>query len=55
MFYRMLGDLARLPVEDLVSGLHAEMRAFLKGVTPDGDISLLGVEYTGAAANHYTI
>jgi hypothetical protein len=38
-----------------VGGLHAEVQAFLKGVRPDDDISLMGVEYTGAAASHYII
>jgi hypothetical protein len=42
-------------VEVLVDGLHAEVQTFLKGVRPDDDISLLGVEYTGTAATHYTI
>jgi hypothetical protein len=31
------------------------MQTFLKGVRPDDDISLLGVEYTGVAANHFNI
>jgi serine phosphatase RsbU (regulator of sigma subunit) len=49
MFHSILRDFGARPVEDLVSGLHAEVRGFLKGVTPDDDISLLGVEYTGTA------
>jgi hypothetical protein len=31
------------------------VQAFLKGVRSDDDISLLGVEYTSAAASHFTI
>jgi sigma-B regulation protein RsbU (phosphoserine phosphatase) len=55
MFHGLLRDFGRRSVEELVSGVHAEVRAFLKGVTPDDDISLLGVEYTGTAAHHYAI
>lgn len=54
-FYRILRDFGRRSVEELVSGLHTEVRAFLKGVTPDDDISLLAVEYTGTAASHHPI
>jgi hypothetical protein len=38
-----------------VGGLHAEAQTFLKGVRSDDDISLLGVEYTSAAASHFAI
>jgi hypothetical protein len=41
-------------VEALVDGLHADVQAFLKGMRPDDDISLLGVEYTGTAAHRFT-
>lgn len=54
-FYKILREFGRRPVEELVGGLHAEVQAFLKGVRPDDDISLMGVEYTGAAASHYII
>jgi sigma-B regulation protein RsbU (phosphoserine phosphatase) len=54
-FYQILRGFRNSPVEVLVDGLHAEVQTFLKGVRPDDDISLLGVEYTGTAANHYTI
>jgi len=55
VFYSILREFGGRPVEDLVGGLHAEVHSFLKGVRPDDDISLLGVEYTGTAASHYTI
>ena len=55
MFYSILREFGRSTVEELVGGLHAEMQTFLKGVRPDDDISLLGVEYTGVAANHFNI
>jgi sigma-B regulation protein RsbU (phosphoserine phosphatase) len=54
-FYALLRGFARRPVGDVVDALHAEFRRFLEGVAPDDDISLLGVEYTGPAANHFAI
>lgn len=54
-FYAMLRGLTRQPVGDVVDALHAEVRRFLEGVTPDDDISLLGVEYTGSAASRLII
>jgi phosphoserine phosphatase RsbU/P len=54
-FYSMLRQFNRRPVADVVDALHTEVRRFLEGVAPDDDISLLGVEYTGSAANHFTI
>jgi sigma-B regulation protein RsbU (phosphoserine phosphatase) len=53
--YARLRDLARRPVADVVEALHTEVHRFLEGVAPDDDISLLGLEYTGPAANHFTI
>jgi len=55
LFYSILREFGRSPVEELVGGLHAKVQAFLKGVRPDDDISLLGVEYTGAAARPFAI
>jgi sigma-B regulation protein RsbU (phosphoserine phosphatase) len=55
MFYSILREFGSGPVGELVGGLHQEIQAFLKGVRPDDDISLLGVEYTGMAVNHFNI
>ena len=54
-FYAMLRRTLHRPVEEIVEAVHAEAGRFLEGVAPDDDISLLGVEYTGASANHFTI
>lgn len=54
-FYALLRRTLHRPVEDIVEAVHAEAGRFLEGVAPDDDISLLGVEYTGASANHFTI
>ncbi|MEE4111397.1 MAG: SpoIIE family protein phosphatase [Desulfobacteraceae bacterium] len=53
--YKILRDFGSRPVDELIRGLHAAVRAFLKNVKPDDDISVLGIEYTGPAANHYII
>jgi len=50
-FHTMLREFGRRPVGAIVDALHLEVRRFLEGVEPDDDISLLGVEYTGPAAN----
>jgi len=54
-FYSILREFGRSTVEELVGGLHAEVQTFLKSVKSDDDISLLGVEYTSAAASHFAI
>ena len=54
-FYNLLRSFGSRPVDELIGGLHAEVRAFLQNAKPDDDISLLGVEYTGSAGNHYSI
>jgi phosphoserine phosphatase RsbU/P len=52
---RALGRAARLPVEELVPALHAEVREFLGNARPDDDISILGLEYTGGEVEPYAI
>ena len=54
-FDRALQLAARLPVEEFVATLHAEVRAFLGDARPDDDISILGLEYTGSDVEPYTI
>jgi sigma-B regulation protein RsbU (phosphoserine phosphatase) len=54
-FYAMLHAFTSRMVGDVVDALHTEVRRFLEGVAPDDDISLLGIEYTGSPANHFTI
>jgi len=54
-FDRALQRTARLPVEEFVATLHAEVRAFLGDTRPDDDISMLGLEYTGRDVEPYTI
>jgi sigma-B regulation protein RsbU (phosphoserine phosphatase) len=54
-FDRALQRTARLPVEEFVATLHAEVRAFLGNARPDDDISMLGLEYTGRDVEPYTI
>lgn len=54
-FNRALQRAARLPVEDLVPSLQAELREFLGSTAPDDDISILGLEYTGKDPEPYTI
>ena len=54
-FDRGLQRTARLPVEEFVATLHAEVRAFLGDTRPDDDISMLGLEYTGRDVEPYTI
>jgi sigma-B regulation protein RsbU (phosphoserine phosphatase) len=53
--YGLLREFRRRPVAEAVDGLHVSVRRFLEGAAPDDDISLLGVEYTGPTANHFTI
>ncbi|MCU0560521.1 MAG: SpoIIE family protein phosphatase [Desulfobacterales bacterium] len=54
-FHQILRESGGRPAAELIRGLHEQVRAFLEGVKPDDDISVLGVEYTGAAGHHYTI
>lgn len=54
-FYKTLQQLAQNPVNVFVDEIYSEMQAFMNGNSPDDDISLLGLEYTGESLDQYAI
>jgi sigma-B regulation protein RsbU (phosphoserine phosphatase) len=54
-FYDSLQKNQHEPIQRMVDAVYATARGFRQTTKPDDDISILGVEYTGKTANHFSI
>jgi sigma-B regulation protein RsbU (phosphoserine phosphatase) len=54
-FYDVLKKTGNLPVPKIVDTVYSEIIHFYRGVKPDDDISIMGVEYTGNGGTHFSI
>jgi sigma-B regulation protein RsbU (phosphoserine phosphatase) len=54
-FYDSLQKNQHEPIQKMVDAVYATARDFRQTTKPDDDISILGVEYTGKTANHFSI
>ena len=54
-FYDSLQKYRNNSIQELVASVYTATVDFRRQATPDDDVSILGVEYSGQAENHYSI